>query len=163
MKIAAQGLVKAYKGRRVVDDVSFSFDQGEVVGLLGPNGAGKTTTFYMITGVIQPNSGTVIFDDEDVTKWPMYKRARAGIGYLPQETSVFRRLSVRDNIRLVLEFSPLSKSEIDERVEELAEALHITQILDSRGGILSGGEMRRVIARGNLHERAKKARGGRAR
>ncbi|MCH7904112.1 MAG: LPS export ABC transporter ATP-binding protein [Armatimonadetes bacterium] len=148
MKIAAQQLVKAYKGRRVVDKVSFSFDQGEVVGLLGPNGAGKTTTFYIITGVIQPNSGTVIFDDEDVTKWPMYKRARAGIGYLPQETSVFRRLSVRDNIRLVLEFSSLSKPEIDERVEELAEALHITQILDSRGGILSGGEMRRVeIAR----------------
>ena len=148
MKITTQELVKAYKGRRVVDRVSFSFDQGEVVGLLGPNGAGKTTTFYMIIGVIQPNSGTVAFDDEDVTKWPMYKRARAGIGYLPQETSVFRRLSVRDNIRLVLEFSPLSKAEIDERVEELAEALHITQILDSRGGILSGGEMRRVeIAR----------------
>ena len=140
--------MKAYKGRRVVDEVSFSFDQGEIVGLLGPNGAGKTTTFYMITGVIQPNAGTVTFDDDNVTKWPMYKRARAGIGYLPQETSVFRRLSVRDNIRLVLEFSSLSKREIEERVDELAEDLHITQILESRGGILSGGEMRRVeIAR----------------
>ena len=117
MKITAQGLVKAYKGRRVVDGVTFSFDQGEVVGLLGPNGAGKTTTFYMITGLIQPNEGTVLFDDKEVTSWPMYKRARAGVGYLAQESSVFRNLSVRDNIRLVLEAAKKSKKEIEDKVK----------------------------------------------
>lgn len=148
MKIEAQGLVKAYKGRRVVDGVSFSFEQGQVVGLLGPNGAGKTTTFYMITGLVRPNEGQVKFDDHPVTKWPMYKRARTGVGYLAQESSVFRRLSVEDNIRLVLEMNGTSKKATREKIEELAEELHIKKIIKSMGGVLSGGERRRVeIAR----------------
>ncbi len=148
MKITAQGLVKAYKGRRVVDGVSFSFDQGEVVGLLGPNGAGKTTTFYMVTGLIQPNEGSVSFDDQVVTGWPMFKRARAGVGYLAQETSVFRNLSVSDNIRLVLEAAGKPRKEIEDKVAELTRDLHIEKIKDSKGRVLSGGERRRVeIAR----------------
>jgi lipopolysaccharide export system ATP-binding protein len=148
MKIEAQGLVKAYKGRRVVDGVSFSFEQGQVVGLLGPNGAGKTTTFYMITGLVRPNEGQVKFDDHLVTKWPMFKRARAGVGYLAQESSLFRRLSVEDNIRLVLEMNGASKRATNEKIEELAEELHIKKIIKSMGGVLSGGERRRVeIAR----------------
>lgn len=148
MKITAQGLVKAYKGRRVVDGVSFSFDQGEVVGLLGPNGAGKTTTFYMVTGLIQPNEGSVSFDDQQVTGWPMFKRARAGVGYLAQETSVFRNLSVSDNIRLVLEAAGKPRKEIEDKVAELTRDLHIEKIKDSKGRVLSGGERRRVeIAR----------------
>lgn len=148
MKITAQGLVKIYKGRRVVDGVTFSFEQGEVVGLLGPNGAGKTTTFYMITGLIQPYEGNVLFDDHKVTGWAMYKRARAGVGYLAQESSVFRNLSVRDNIRLVLEAAGKSKKEIAQKVDQLVEELHIGKIMDSKGRVLSGGERRRVeIAR----------------
>lgn len=148
MIIAADGLVKAYRGRRVVDGVSFSIDQGQVVGLLGPNGAGKTTTFYMITGLVRPLSGKVKFDETEVTKWPMYRRARNGVGYLAQESSVFRRLSVADNIRLVLEMNGSSRKQIDDKIEELSEELHIKKILDSQGGVLSGGERRRVeIAR----------------
>lgn len=148
MKIEAAGLVKSYKSRRVVNGVSFSFDQGQVVGLLGPNGAGKTTTFYMITGLVRPNDGQVKFDTEVVTKWPMYKRARAGVGYLAQESSVFRRMSVADNIRLVLEMNGSTRKEIDAKIKQLSEELHITKILDSPGGVLSGGERRRVeIAR----------------
>ncbi len=148
MRITTKNLVKQYKGRRVVNDVSFEFSQGEVVGLLGPNGAGKTTTFYMITGLVRPNQGRVFFDDLDVTKLPMYRRARAGIGYLPQETSVFRRLTVEDNLRLVLELVGLPKSEHNARVKELAGELHITHLLESTANVLSGGEKRRVeIAR----------------
>lgn len=148
MRIEAAGLVKSYKSRRVVNGVSFSFDQGQVVGLLGPNGAGKTTTFYMITGLVRPNDGQVKFDNEVVTKWPMYKRARAGVGYLAQESSVFRRMSVADNIRLVLEMNGASRKQIDDKIKELSSELHITKILDSPGGVLSGGERRRVeIAR----------------
>lgn len=148
MIIHAEGLAKAYKGRRVVDGVTFSFEQGQVVGLLGPNGAGKTTTFYMITGLVRPTAGAVRFDDETVTQWPMYRRARAGVGYLAQESSVFRRLSVEDNIRLVLEMNGRSKSETDAKIEELLHDLHITKIRESQGGVLSGGERRRVeIAR----------------
>lgn len=148
MIIQAEGLVKAYKGRRVVDGVSFSFEQGQVVGLLGPNGAGKTTTFYMITGLVRPMGGFVKFDETDVTRWPMFKRARQGVGYLAQESSVFRRLSVRDNIRLVLEMNGASRKQIEDKVNELADELHIGKILDSQGGVLSGGERRRVeIAR----------------
>ncbi|MCB8932087.1 MAG: LPS export ABC transporter ATP-binding protein [Fimbriimonadaceae bacterium] len=148
MKIRAAGLVKAYRGRRVVDHVTFEISQGEIVGLLGPNGAGKTTTFYMVTGLVRPNEGTVHLDDTDVTHWPMFKRARAGVGYLPQEPSVFRKLSVEDNLRLVLELAGRSRKEIDAKVEELAEELHITRILRSAGNVLSGGERRRVeIAR----------------
>jgi lipopolysaccharide export system ATP-binding protein len=148
MRISADKLVKQYKGRRVVNSVSFNISQGEIVGLLGPNGAGKTTTFYMITGLVRPNSGTVTFDGQVVTRWPMYKRARQGIGYLPQEASVFRKLSVEDNIRLVLELHGVKGREMKTRIAELAEELHITRILKSSGNVLSGGERRRVeIAR----------------
>lgn len=121
---------------------------GEIVGLLGPNGAGKTTSFYMTVGLVKPNGGKVSLDDQDITKWPMYKRARSGVGYLPQETSVFRKLSVRDNILLVLELARKSRKEQAEKVKELADELHINHILDSQAGVLSGGERRRVeIAR----------------
>lgn len=148
MRILAENLVKQYKGRKVVDNVSFDLNQGEIVGLLGPNGAGKTTTFYMVTGLVKPNHGTVLFDDVAVTSWPMYRRARAGVGYLPQETSVFKKLSVEDNIRLVLEMKGASKKKIKNKIEELAEELHITRILKNMAGVLSGGERRRVeIAR----------------
>jgi lipopolysaccharide export system ATP-binding protein len=118
------------------------------VGLLGPNGAGKTTSFYMTVGLVKPNGGKVFLDNQEVTKWPMFKRARAGIGYLPQETSVFRKLTVRDNLLLVLELAGKSKKEQQAKVKELAEELHITERLDSVAGVLSGGERRRVeIAR----------------
>ncbi len=148
MKIRAEGLAKAYKGRRVVDGVTFSFEQGQIVGLLGPNGAGKTTTFYMITGLIRPTEGRVFFDDEDVTRQPMYKRARAGVGYLAQESSVFRNLSVEDNIRLVLEAAGKSKKEINAKIAELVADLHIDKIVNMKAKVLSGGERRRVeIAR----------------
>ncbi len=148
MKIRTADLVKQYKGRRVVDGVSVEISQGEIVGLLGPNGAGKTTTFYMVTGLVRPNNGVVYFDDQDVTRWPMYRRARLGIAYLPQEASVFRKLSVRDNIKLVMELNGHSRHEIQKRTDELADELHIRRILDAQAGVLSGGERRRVeIAR----------------
>lgn len=148
MKISAVRLQKSYKGREVVRGVSIETNQGEVVGLLGPNGAGKTTTFYMVTGLVSATTGQVFLDDVDITKWPMYKRARAGIGYLPQEASVFRKLSVRDNLRLVLQLAGLKRPEMEARVNELAEELHIAHILERTGNVLSGGERRRVeIAR----------------
>ena len=148
MKITGQGLFKAYKGRPVVRGVDFEISQGEIVGLLGPNGAGKTTTFYMVTGLVRPTKGKVMLDSEDVTRWPMYRRSRSGIGYLPQEPSVFRKLSVRDNIKLVLELAGVRGKAIDAKIDELAENLHFTHRLDSIGNILSGGERRRVeIAR----------------
>ena len=148
MKITAENLQKRYKGRTVVRGVSFSVSTGEIVGLLGPNGAGKTTSFYMTVGLVKPNGGKVSLDDQDITKWPMYKRARFGVGYLPQETSVFRKLSVRDNILLVLELAGKSRKEQIDKVKELADELHINHILDSPAGVLSGGERRRVeIAR----------------
>ncbi len=128
--------------------MSFTVSTGEIVGLLGPNGAGKTTSFYMTVGLVKPNGGKVFLDDKEVTKWPMFKRARAGIGYLPQETSVFRKLTVRDNLLLVLELAGKSKKEQKAKVMELAQELHITERLDSVAGVLSGGERRRVeIAR----------------
>ena len=148
MTIHAEGLEKSYRGRKVVDKVSYQISQGEIVGLLGPNGAGKTTTFYMTVGLVRPNGGSVRFDDDMVTKWPMYKRARAGVGYLPQEASVFRKLTVEDNLRLVLQLAGLREREIKAKIEELAGELHITHILKSQGNVLSGGERRRVeIAR----------------
>lgn len=148
MTITAKELCKAYRGREVVKGVSFEVSQGEIVGLLGPNGAGKTTTFYMTTGLVRPTSGLVFLDDQNVTRWPMYKRARAGVGYLPQEASVFRKLSVEDNLRLVLELERRSKQEIRERIQQLASELHITHILGASAHVLSGGERRRVeIAR----------------
>jgi lipopolysaccharide export system ATP-binding protein len=148
VKIKGEGLVKAYKGRKVVQGVSFDVSQGEIVGLLGPNGAGKTTTFYMTTGLVKPNAGTVFLDSTDITHWPMYKRARAGIGYLPQEASVFRKLTVKDNLRLVMELRGMRKAEIEQKIEALLSELHIQKIKDSTGNVLSGGERRRVeIAR----------------
>lgn len=132
----------------MVNGVTFDISQGEIVGLLGPNGAGKTTTFYMITGLVRPNGGQVKFDDQVVTGWPMYKRARVGVGYLPQEPSVFRKLSVEDNIKLVLEIAGVGRAERRRRIDELAEELHISRIMDSPANVLSGGERRRVeIAR----------------
>lgn len=148
MKIRTENLKKRYKGRQVVSDVSFEVNSGEIVGLLGPNGAGKTTSFYMTVGLVQPNDGRIFLNETDVTKWPMYKRARAGMGYLPQETSVFRKLTVRDNLLLVLELAGKSREEQEKKVKELAEELSISHILESVAGVLSGGERRRVeIAR----------------
>jgi lipopolysaccharide export system ATP-binding protein len=148
LKIRAENLKKRYKGRQVVTDVSFEVNSGEIVGLLGPNGAGKTTSFYMTVGLVRPNGGKIFLDDQEVTGWPMYKRARSGMGYLPQETSVFRKLTVRDNLRLVLELAGRNRKQQQEKVDQLAGELHITHILDSIAGVLSGGERRRVeIAR----------------
>lgn len=148
MKIRVDSLRKSYRRREVVRGVSFDFEQGEVVGLLGPNGAGKTTTFYMVTGLVRPNGGEVYFDDQRVTQWPMYKRARAGVGYLAQESSVFRRLSVEDNLLLVLETTKLNRKERLDRVHRLAGELQIERLLKSQAAVLSGGERRRVeIAR----------------
>ena len=146
--ITGQHLEKHYRGKPVVHDVSFTVSQGEIVGLLGPNGAGKTTTFYMTTGLVKADSGKVFLDQEDVTHWPMFRRARAGMGYLPQEPSVFRKLTVEDNIRLVLELAGVSRKAAKAKIEELVEDLHIGSIIKSQGNVLSGGERRRVeIAR----------------
>jgi lipopolysaccharide export system ATP-binding protein len=146
---SAQQLAKRYRRRQVVDDVSFHLYSGEVVGLLGPNGAGKTTTFYMMTGLIQADAGRILLDEQDITQLPMHERAKRGIGYLPQEASIFRRLSVADNIMAILEMqSHLDESAREERLENLLTALAITHIRDSLGQALSGGERRRVeIAR----------------
>ncbi len=137
-------LVKIYRKRRVVNEVSIKVKQGEIVGLLGPNGAGKTTTFYMITGAIKPNSGRVYLDERDITKLPMYKRARLGIGYLPQEPSVFRYLSVWDNIYGVLEMRGVKRAEAKRRTEEVIEMLNLKKVVKNLGTQLSGGERRRV-------------------
>ncbi|MBP7900751.1 MAG: LPS export ABC transporter ATP-binding protein [Gammaproteobacteria bacterium] len=142
-------LAKSYKQRSVVENVSFSVSSGEVIGLLGPNGAGKTTTFYMMTGLIQSDAGRITLDDQDITLMPMHQRAKLGVGYLPQEASIFRRLSVNDNIMAILEMQPeLDNSQRQDRLETLLEALAITHIRHSMGQALSGGERRRVeIAR----------------
>ncbi len=146
--LKAVNLVKEYSKRSVVDNVSLSVKQGEIVGLLGPNGAGKTTSFYLITGMIKPNSGEIYLDDEDISGVPMYKRARLGIGYLPQEASIFRKMTVYQNIYSVLEFMHLEKSEMEDKTAELMKEFGIAQIADSRGYVLSGGERRRTeIAR----------------
>lgn len=148
MKLHTSNLVKKYKSRKVVDEVSVSVEEGEIVGLLGPNGAGKTTTFYMIVGLITPNEGNIMLDDEDITKEPVYKRARMGIGYLAQEASVFRKLTVEDNIRAVLEMSDFSRAEQRDRVESLLSEFGLNKIRKSLGIQLSGGERRRTeIAR----------------
>lgn len=148
MKLYTQNLVKKYRNRFVVKNVSIEVNQGEIVGLLGPNGAGKTTTFYMIVGLIRPNSGKIYLDDEDITDLPVYKRAQKGIGYLSQEASVFRKLTVENNLRCVLEMTNLSKKEQDERVERLLNEFGLTKIRNNLGIQLSGGERRRTeIAR----------------
>lgn len=146
--LAAQDLTKCYDKRAVVDDVSLEVEQGTIVGLLGPNGAGKTTTFHMIVGMTRPNEGRILLGGDDITRLPMYKRARRGIGYLAQETSVFRELTVEENLHAVLEFQPISDEERTARVESLIEEFGLDRVRDSKGYSLSGGERRRTeIAR----------------
>ena len=148
MKLRAENLVKTYKGRPVVKGISVEVNQGEIVGLLGPNGAGKTTSFYMIVGLVKPNLGTIHLDNLDITNYPMYKRAQQGIGYLAQEASVFRKLSVEDNILSVLQLTKLSKAEQEAKLESLIEEFGLQHIRTNRGDLLSGGERRRTeIAR----------------
>jgi len=147
-EIKTEGLVKIYSKRRVVDGVSITVHQGEIVGLLGPNGAGKTTTFYMIVGLIRANKGDIFLDNVNISKKPMYKRARMGVGYLPQEPSIFRKLSVADNILSILEYQGLSLKERKKRMRSLLEDMHVSHLEKSLGYQLSGGERRRVeIAR----------------
>lgn len=146
--LRTEGLVKRYKKRTVVNQVSVELRQGEIVGLLGPNGAGKTTTFYMIVGMVRPDGGKVYFDDKEITSLPMYQRARLGIGYLPQEASVFRRLTVRQNLLAVLELSKLPREQQEQKCERLLEDFGLTKVVNSKGYMLSGGERRRTeIAR----------------
>lgn len=148
MILKAEGLIKQYKSRVVVKGVSVQVEQGQIVGLLGPNGAGKTTSFYMIVGLVQPNKGKIFLDGEDITKMPMYKRAQKGIGYLPQEASVFRKLSVEDNILSVLEMTKKTKEQQKEKLETLLNEFGLQHIRKNRGDFLSGGERRRTeIAR----------------
>lgn len=148
MILRAENLVKKYKQRAVVNDVSFNVSQGEIVGLLGPNGAGKTTSFYMIVGLIKPNEGTIYLDDENITGDPMYRRAQKGIGYLAQEASVFRKLSVEDNIKAVLEMGKMPKDQQQEKLETLIDEFSLHKVRRNRGDLLSGGERRRTeIAR----------------
>ena len=148
MKLHAENITKTYRGRKVVNDISVTVNQGEIVGLLGPNGAGKTTSFYMIVGLIKPLSGHIYLEDTDITKFPMYKRAQSGIGYLAQEASVFRKLTVEQNIKSVLELTKLSKQEQHDRTEALLEEFGLNHIRKNRGDLLSGGERRRTeIAR----------------
>ncbi len=148
MVLRAENLIKKYKTRTVVGDVSVNVNQGEIVGLLGPNGAGKTTTFYMTVGLIKPNSGKIYLDDQDITDLPMYKRAKIGVGYLAQEASVFRKLSVQENIMAVLEMTDLPKQAQKEKMESLLEEFSLTHVRNNLGQVLSGGERRRTeIAR----------------
>lgn len=146
--LQSENLVKKYKSRTVVNQVSVEVGQGEIVGLLGPNGAGKTTSFYMIVGLIQPDSGRVLLGEKDITEMPMYKRAQAGVGYLPQEASVFRNMTVEDNIAAVLQMTSYSKVEQKERLETLLEEFGLNRVRKGMGNLLSGGERRRTeIAR----------------
>jgi len=148
LKIQARGLIKRYGTRTVVNNVSFELQQGEIVGLLGPNGAGKTTSFYMVVGLVKPDEGDVFLNDLNITKLPMYKRAKMGIGYLPQEASVFRKMSVEDNISAILEMSSLTKGEQKNKLESLLDEFHLQHVRKSPGDVLSGGERRRTeIAR----------------
>ena len=148
MKLRAENIVKKYRKRTVVKGVSFEVNQGEIVGLLGPNGAGKTTSFYMIVGLVQPLSGKVFLDDEDITKLPVYRRAQKGIGYLAQEASVFRKLSIEDNLRAVLEMTDYTKEHQKDKLESLISEFGLQHIRKSKGFQLSGGERRRTeIAR----------------
>lgn len=142
--LRAQGLVRAFKKRRVVNSVDLEVRQGEVVGLLGPNGAGKTTTFYMIVGLLKADAGRVFLDDDDVTSWPMYRRARAGIGYLPQEASIFQKLTVEQNVMAILETLKISKKDRERRLEELLDELSIKHLRKNKAYSLSGGERRRL-------------------
>jgi lipopolysaccharide export system ATP-binding protein len=142
--LKAVGLEKAYKGKRVVKSASFEISAGQVVGLLGPNGAGKTTSFYMVVGLVKPDGGKVLFDDQDITRWPMHKRAQNGIAYLPQEASVFRRMTAEENILSVLETLPLTETERRDRLQKLLDEFNINGIARQKAYTLSGGERRRV-------------------
>ena len=142
--LSLKKLFKTYNGRVVVNSVNITIDNSNVVGLLGPNGAGKTTTFYMTIGIIKPDKGQVLLDDEDITSYPMYLRARRGIGYLPQETSIFRKLTVKQNIMAILEILPISKSEQKERTDMLLDELGIKHLANQKANLLSGGERRRL-------------------
>jgi len=142
--LSVKDLLKTYSGRRVVNGVSLEVESGEVVGLLGPNGAGKTTCFYMTIGLVKPEGGHILLDGQDITGYPMHVRARRGLGYLPQETSVFRKLSVRENIMAILELLPLSREERSERADQLLEELGIRHLSDQVANVLSGGEKRRL-------------------
>lgn len=144
LTLRAEKLVKSYSKRTVVNKVSLQVEQGEIVGLLGPNGAGKTTTFYMITGMIRPNKGSIFLDSQDITNLPMYRRARMGIGYLSQEASIFRKLTVEENVMAILETMPLSRQERRQRLEELLKELAISHLAKNKAYTLSGGERRRV-------------------
>lgn len=151
--IRTEGLVKIYNGKRVVNEVDIRVNRHEIVGLLGANGAGKTTSFYMITGLIKPNQGDVYYDDKKITRMPMFQRARLGMGYLAQEPSIFRRLTVEDNIKAILETLPLSKGAKKERLKKLLDDLKITKLADQKAFTLSGGERRRLeIARALVTE-----------
>ena len=145
MKLYTEHIRKTYKGRPVVNGVSVEVKQGEIVGLLGPNGAGKTTSFYMMVGLVRPDAGSVFLDDVEITKLPMYKRAQMGIGYLPQEVSVFRKLSVEDNIMAILEMTSMSKEERSVKLEQLLEEFSLTHVRKNLGNRLSGGEKRRTV------------------
>lgn len=146
--IRAEKLVKSYKNRKVVNEISIDVSQGEIVGLLGPNGAGKTTTFYQVVGLIKPDSGRVFLNDQEITKMPMYKRAQLGVGYLPQEASIFRKMTVEQNIAAVLEITKLTKKEQKEKLESLLNEFRLTHVRKNMGDVLSGGERRRTeIAR----------------
>ncbi len=148
MILRAENIIKSYRGRKVVKGISLEVKQGEIVGLLGPNGAGKTTSFYMIVGLIKPNGGAIYLNDKDITSYPMYKRAQNGIGYLAQEASVFRKLSVEDNILSVLQLTDYSKQQQEEKLESLLAEFSLNHIRTNRGDLLSGGERRRTeIAR----------------
>lgn len=148
MQLRAENIIKSYKGREVVKGISIELKQGEIVGLLGPNGAGKTTSFYMIVGLVKPNAGSIYLNDEEITDYPMYQRAQNGIGYLAQEASVFRKLSVENNILSVLQLTSLNKKQQKEKMESLLEEFGLTHIRKNRGDLLSGGERRRTeIAR----------------
>jgi len=148
MKLRAENIEKSYRGRKVVKGISIEVEQGQIVGLLGPNGAGKTTSFYMIVGLVKPNNGAIYLDDQLITKYPMYQRAQNGIGYLAQEASVFRKLSVEQNILSVLQMTSMTKAQQKEKTEALLEEFGLTHIRKNRGDLLSGGERRRTeIAR----------------
>ena len=148
MILRAENIAKSYSGRQVVKEISLEVKQGEIIGLLGPNGAGKTTSFYMIVGMIKPNGGKIFLNNEEITSYPMYKRAQKGIGYLAQEASIFRKLSVEDNIMSVLQFTDLSKKQQKIKLESLIEEFNINHVRKNRGDLLSGGERRRTeIAR----------------
>ena len=151
--LSAQHLRKHYGQKEVVHEVSVSMNQGEIVGLLGPNGAGKTTSFYMITGIIKPTAGEVTLDGQDISTWPLYRRARVGLSYLPQESSIFRRLTVRQNLQMILEHTELSKAQQKERADQLMEEFGLTRLEKSYASYLSGGERRRLeIARCLIRE-----------